>query len=152
MKNVKRILAIATSILMIASIATGAVHARSARVIDSYIGEEQISIYNGTTLVGRGSFDFGTVRERGAYGSCTTLSSSYPTAYCKLMSYAANGTQLDADTGYTSGTTYASISEGLMGDRVDGIWRVYKPTSSGTVPSNSPSASASFTCPNYDDY
>ena len=44
------------------------------------IGEEQISIYNGTTLVGRGSFDF------------------------------------------------------------------------GTVPSNSPSAFASFTCPNYNDY
>ncbi len=125
------------SVIMILSIFTLGISARSYS--EAYIGERSYTIKSGTTQVGSGTFDFGTVSEPGAYSSCTRSSGNYATAYCKLESKSAGGTVIKTDFGYNPSIAYAYISTAYASSTLDGIWIICNLTSSGTIPPGSPS-------------
>lgn len=140
MKN-RRILSMIVAVFMIVSIMSIGVSARNPFARGSYLDEHEYTVYSNGSKVGEGTLDFGTYSEKGAYASCTRTSSSYKKAYCKLIS--KNGSSvLKSDFGYHSTSASCYIAVAYAGTTVDLTLIVYNPTANDTIPSNSPTETA----------
>lgn len=139
MKN-KKIMSIILAAGMMLSTMSMAVSARVA--YGNYLGEDEVFIERDGEVVGEGSFDFGTYSEPGAYASTECEPGMYSGSAVELSSGSYD------DMGYNErggSSAYIAYRSSLSGRSVDCTWTVFRPDSTGTIPSGSPNASNSYT-------